>query len=83
MTCEVPKALAVLGPFNSHAWRVYSQAVTRLAFDGGATGAVLVRLLEPLDADAFADCWARLLVLHDVLNPPRTPTRMRARGEET
>ena len=62
-----------MGPLNSHAWRVYHHAATRLTGDTQALGAVIVPMLGPLDADEFMDAWARLSIVHDILCPKHEP----------
>ena len=69
----MPNRWATLGPLNSHAWRVYRASATRLTGDTQAFGAVIVRMVGPLDADEFADVWQRLSLLHDILSPKREP----------
>jgi hypothetical protein len=70
-TCTVPSQWGRLGPLNSHAWKTYQAVSTRLTGDTSAAGSVLVKLLEDLDSDEFADAWARLSVIHDVLCPKK------------
>lgn len=73
-TCAVAEAIDGLEPDNVRAWRLYRQIVCKLAIDAQCGNEVLRRLLADVSDDEFPDVWARLMLLHDTLNPaPVTP----------
>ncbi len=68
--CPVMGALDGLDPDNRRAWRVYREAVSRLAADLHCGAEVLRRLTATVADEDWPDLWARLSLLYDTVNPP-------------
>lgn len=66
--------LVDLDPENHRAWMQYRRLCNRFANDLQAGSVMLQRFTEDLDAEAFADHMDRLLVIYDVLQPPKAAT---------
>jgi hypothetical protein len=68
-TCPVADHLELLDSDNKRAWDTTTLVASRFLAEGQAAGPVLVRLLNDLDEDDFADMLRRITVIYDTIAP--------------
>jgi len=70
-TCVVRQRFDGLDPENAEAWGAFQTCATRFCVESRSTGAVLTRIGESLETEAFADLVARISLIYDGVVPVR------------